>query len=210
MKKKFILFDFDGVIADSFRPAFDVHKTIRPHMDEEDFRGRFDGNVNDWAASQQNPAEVTQQDDNFVAEYLKIFGTKVQIFAGMENVIVKLAGDYTLVIISSTRTSVIEEFLAKHNLSKYFINVLGNDVHASKVEKMRMVFEKYKISADDCVFVTDTLGDLNEAAEVNVGAIAVTWGFHGSERLLKAKSFRLVEKPGDLIVAVSDYFKTIK
>ena len=48
MKTRYILFDFDGVIADSYAPAFEVQKMICPHLTEEVYRKRFEGNINDW------------------------------------------------------------------------------------------------------------------------------------------------------------------
>ena len=48
----------------------------------------------------------------------------------------------------------------------------------SKVEKFKMVEEKYGVAAADMVFVTDTLGDLREADTAGVPTVAVTWGAH--------------------------------
>jgi beta-phosphoglucomutase-like phosphatase (HAD superfamily) len=44
---KIVLFDFDGVIVDSFKPAFEVQKMIRPgiNFSEDDYRKFFEGNV---------------------------------------------------------------------------------------------------------------------------------------------------------------------
>lgn len=85
---------------------------------------------------------------------------------------------------------------------------MGNDIHTSKVKKMKMVFKKYDITPDDCVFITDTLGDMHEAARAGVGAIGITWGFHTSATLFRGKPFKLVEKPDDLLTAVPEYFTT--
>jgi len=45
-KDKFILFDFDGVIADSFSAAFAVNKKVFPSITEQEYRDRFLGNIN--------------------------------------------------------------------------------------------------------------------------------------------------------------------
>lgn len=47
MKKPFILFDFDGVIADSFKLSFEIAKMICPHITEDIYQKRFEGNIND-------------------------------------------------------------------------------------------------------------------------------------------------------------------
>ena len=55
-----------------------------------------------------------------------------------------------------------------------------------------MLFEKYDLKPDDCVFITDTLGDILEAKKVNVRSIAVTFGFHDQERLKRGEPLHLV------------------
>ncbi len=130
----------------------------------------------------------------------------VPVVLGMNEVIAQLATTYTLIVISSTLTAPIQKLLDRNDLGKYFVEILGNDVHTSKVEKIKMVFKKYDVGPKDCVFITDTLGDLHEAEHMAVGAVAVTWGFHTPETLQKGKSFKLVSTPQELIFAVEEYF----
>jgi len=206
MKNLFILFDFDGVIADSFRTAFEIQKMICPDLTENMYKKRFEGNINDWEEPVNVHTEECRHDIDFFTEYIPRMKNEVQIVSDIRDVIIDLEKNYTLIVISSTITSPIQEFLEKHDLASHFDQVMGNDVHKSKVEKMKMVFEKYGVGAKDCVFVTDTLGDMREAEKMGVGTIGVTWGFHTPETLLTGKPFRLIEKPNDLLSAVSDYF----
>lgn len=207
MKKLFILFDFDGVIADSFLPAFEVQKMICPELSEDSYRKRFEGNINDWEELVNMHTEKCRHDIDFFTEYIPRMKKEAQLVSGMKEVVVELERRYSLVVVSSTITSPIREFLETHDMEGHFIQIMGNDVHKSKVEKIKMVFEKYDVGPDDCVFITDTLGDMHEATRVGVGTIGVVWGFHTPETLLKGKPFRLVEKPSDILLVVSDYFK---
>ena len=163
MKKSFILFDFDGVIADSFRPAFEIQKMIYPHLTEDIYRKRFEGNINDWEEPINVHTEECRHDIDFFTEYIPRMKKEVQIVPGMKEVVFELEKSYTLVVISSTITSPIQEFLEGHDLANHFAQIMGNDVHKSKVKKMKMVFEKYGVAAKDCIFITDTLGDIHEA-----------------------------------------------
>ena len=210
MKKKFILFDFDGVIVDSFRPAFEIQKMICPHLTENIYRKRFEGNINDWEEPTNVHTEECRHNIDFFTKYIPRMKNEVQIVPGMKEVIIELEKNYTLVVISSTITSPIQEFLEGHDLANHFAQIMGNDVHTSKVEKMKMVFDKYGVVAKDCVFITDTLGDMREAEKMEVGTIGITWGFHTPETLQQGKLFRLVEKPNDLLTAAVDYFKVLK
>ena len=204
--KKFILFDFDGVIADSFAPAFEVNKVIHPRVTEDDYRKLFEGNINEREYATEKHTNECRHDIDFFKEYIPKMKERVTVVPEMEKVISKLAESYTLIIVSSTITSPIQEFMGKYNLARYFNEIMGNDVHTSKVEKIKMIFSKYKISPEKCVFITDTLGDMREAQKTKVGTIGVSWGFHKIETLLFGKPFRIANKPSDLLVAISDYF----
>lgn len=209
METRFILFDFDGVIADSFRSAFDVQKTICPHLSEDDYRLAFEGNVNDWKEPTSVHTEECRDDIDFFAEYIPKMEKEVGVFSGMEEVVRELEKNYTMVVVSSTITNPIKEFLEKHNLAAHFAEIMGNDVHTNKVEKIKMVFEKYEVGASDCVFITDTLGDMREAEKAGVGSIGVTWGFQKAETLHKGKPFLLVDEPTKLPDVVKRYFESI-
>jgi phosphoglycolate phosphatase len=75
---------------------------------------------------------------------------------------------------------------------------MGNDVHKSKIEKIKMVFAKYNIGPENCVFVIDTLGDIKEATETGVKSLAVSWGFHNRETLLLGNPYKIIDRPEDL------------
>lgn len=207
MEKKFILFDFDGVIADSFKPAFEVQKLVCPHVTEDIYRKRFEGNINDWEEPINVHTDECRHDIDFFTEYIPRMKKEAKLVPGIKDIITQLEKSYKMVVISSTITSPIKEFLDEHDLADHFTEIMGNDVHKSKVEKIKMVFEKYALEAKDCVFITDTLGDMREAEKMKVGAIGVTWGFHAPVTLLKGKPFRLVDKPKDILTSVEDYFK---
>jgi len=204
MTKKNILFDFDGVIVDSFAACFEVSRAIHPILTEETYRKRFEGNIN-HAFTDQEHDDRCRHDINFFDE-LRPRLAQAPVFEGMLDVIDELHKEYRLVIVSSTISAPIREYLEGHNIANHFDDILGNDIHTSKVEKIKMVLQKYTLEAGDCVFVTDTLGDMREAAEVGVGAIAVSWGFQRHATLEQGKPFRVVDAPADLLKAVSAYF----
>jgi len=51
MNDKYILFDFDGVIVDSWAPAFEVNKLMCPNITEAEYKKAFYGNIKDWDKS---------------------------------------------------------------------------------------------------------------------------------------------------------------
>jgi phosphoglycolate phosphatase len=207
MKDKYILFDFDGVIIDSFACAYAVKKMICPNATESQYRKCFDGNINDdWHKGDIEHDETCRHGLDFSVEYSPLIEKDAPIFPGMREVIRKLARSYKLIIISSTLTAPIGAILNKFGIASFFTDVFGNDVNPSKVEKIKLVFSKYSIAAEQCVFVTDTLGDMLEASKTGVKAIGVAWGFQDKATLLRGKPFKIAKKPTDLAPIVFDHF----
>jgi len=207
MKNNYILFDFDGVIADSFSHAYAVNKMIYPGLTDEEYKKRFEGNINDWKKTGSEHKSESRHDVDFYTEYLPRLRSQVKIFPGMEKAIEDLSRQYSLIVVSSELTAPIQELLEKYKLAHFFTEIMGNDVHTSKIEKIRMVFFKYDTGSKGCIFVTDTLGDIREATHMGVSTIGVSWGFHNHETLMKGKPFRVVDSPKELSDSISEYFK---
>ena len=87
---------------------------------------------------------------------------------------------------------------------------MGSDVHKIKLEKIRMIFEKHGINSDDCVFVTDTLGDLREAKNAGLNCLAVTYGFHSKGTLKKGNPAGFIKTPEDIPIEIENYWKKYK
>jgi len=193
MKKSFILFDFDGVIADSFQLAFEVQKMVCPHLTEDIYRKRLEGNINDW----ENPINIhtkeCRHDIDFFTEYIPRMKNEVQIVPEMKEIITELEKNYTLIVVSSTITSPIQEFLEKHDLASHFTQIMGNDIHKSKVEKIKMVFEKHDISSNNCVFITDTLGDMVKLRTQALEQLVLLGASRSRKLYLRASLFGLLK-----------------
>lgn len=196
-KRKVVIFDFDGVIADSLMSAYSTWKEAGATITLDEYRARFDGNIN----HSFKPAPIDFH------EHYQHKVKNLNIFPGMAKVIVELASEYILVIVSSTITDFIETVLKNNNIRSQFDAILGNDVATSKVEKFKMVFEKYDATASNCVLITDTSGDMREASLVNLRTIGVTWGYQKSETLFKMNPAALVNKPSEIIPAANRLLK---
>ena len=197
---RIIFFDFDGVIADTFAACFTVSKMIHPRLTPEEYRKRFYGNVNETAVGEWFREEYHPEIDFFTE--LKPRLLKCELFPGMREVIEYFSRRRPLIIISSTHSDLIREFLHVNALDHCFGSILGNEVHASKVRKMEMAFAQYGALPDECCFVTDTLGDIKEAHRLGVRAIGVTWGFQAKEILERGAPSVIVDVPYELRAAL--------
>jgi phosphoglycolate phosphatase len=197
---KFILFDFDGVIIDSFESAFKIEKMLRKNDEftKDHFRKNFEGNFFEEREKMQKVDYTPQQ---FYEAYQPIF-IELQPVPHISEALQVLSESYPLIIISSAVTDNIHSWLEKNGLASYFVDILGADVHRSKVEKFKSVFESHHVASSDCVFITDTLGDIREADQLHIRTIAVTYGCHPKETLEKGKPFTFVDSPIELVDAV--------
>ncbi|NUM25862.1 MAG: HAD family hydrolase [Candidatus Buchananbacteria bacterium] len=208
--KKVILFDFDGVIVDSFEAAYSIVEELELGFDRDYYRKMFLGNIYDSVDDHHKDSnnKVTDQDEWFNLYTKKLL--TLPVIPGMVEALTALGQRYALVVVSSSITSPIHSYLELHNIHHLFDKVYGADVHRSKVEKMNMVLTEYGVTGPDCLFVTDTVGDLREAAKANIAAVAVTWGFHPKEYFADQVYQTMVEHPDDLVLAIDRYFKPQK
>jgi phosphoglycolate phosphatase len=198
-KEKIIIFDFDGVIADSFEIAFAVNKIFRPTITRESYRKLFDGNIYD--ALLQWPAE---KEIDFFAEYGERFKA-LGINSTVTSIIKELSGNFRLFINSGTADAVIYEYLKRHGTLDYFVEILGCDVETNKVKKFNTIFKKYKVLPDESIFITDTAGDIKEAQEAKINFIVgILGGYQSRESLEKAQPNAIAEDFNDFFDIVQE------
>ncbi|MCP6719759.1 MAG: HAD family hydrolase [Patescibacteria group bacterium] len=203
-QKRVLLFDFDGVIVDTFDLCLGINRKLgSSSLSADDYRKRFEGNI--YKHFEKQNIDIEQTDNAFFKHYNPEL-LQFNPVEGIQEVIKELRKRYTLVIISSTINSPIQAHLEKYNLAQYFDKIFGSDVHRSKIEKIKMVFEQYNVQPKNCIFITDTLGDMREAEATGVRAIGVTWGYHSLETLQRGNPVAIVHKPENIVSAVNEYF----
>lgn len=201
--QKFVLFDFDGVIADSFEISFEVAQMMHPHLTEDQYKRMWDGSI--FGKEKEFACTPECRDQDFYTEYSPR-SEKVSLIDGAAEFVRDLASRYTLVVISSSITIDVMKIAERTGIDRYFSDVMGKDVHTSKIEKINTILDRYEARTDDCVFVTDTLGDMLEAQKAGVDAIGVAWGYQYRSSLERGKPFRIVDEPQELCRAVDEYF----
>jgi HAD superfamily hydrolase (TIGR01549 family) len=199
--KRMVIFDFDGVIADSFWLAHKTTKKKFPNITVQDHLDGFEGNIVQW---ENTVSHLEKADIDYEAEIEKEM--HLVDFFEVEEAIVEISKKYRLAIVSSARTAMIRAYLEREGLLGYFEDILGWDVHESKHHKINGLIEKYSLTPNDCIMVTDTSGDVREAQMAGVDSIVVSWGYHDMARLKKVPYFKMVHKPEELVPTIEEYF----
>ncbi|MFA7314948.1 MAG: HAD hydrolase-like protein [Candidatus Magasanikbacteria bacterium] len=196
---KAIIFDFDGVLGDTYAMNLEVCKIFKPHITDESFRDLHNGNV-----YKTQDLSFDKNEEIFHASEMKKRFEEKHLFPFKKD-IEKLSKDYKLFVVSSTSEENLENYLRCGNLLSHFVAVLGKNTDRSKVVKFKMIFEKYNLLSEECLFFTDTLGDLREAEEVNLPAVGVTWGYHDSDTLQKGKTLRIISEFDEIVSTIEEF-----
>jgi phosphoglycolate phosphatase len=197
---KLILFDFDGVLADTLLLSYLISKEMDDKLSLDEYKSFFHGNIYEAIKSGRGR-------DSYRSDYYEQYQARtreLKVPEALKNTLKDLSLKYALFIVSSTPASLIKEILDRDGVSSYFTDIFGREIHTSKVVKIKMLLEKYKIAPEEAVYITDTVGDIMEARECGVKSIAVTWGFHDEKTLQKAKPEKIINNPGDLIKSIEE------
>lgn len=198
------MFDFDGVIVDTLEYQYGLNQPLNPHLTYDLYKDMSNGNF--WDSFQGDKAIVVLNPHPF---YREEYHAKVRDFdtpVPIQEAIKKFSLEYHLAVVSSGSEDSIKHFLEKDDLLKYFSDILGYQTSKSKVVKIKGLLEKYTLSVQDAVFVTDTLGDVREGSEAGVRSVGVTWGLHDRERLEMGNPAIVIDNAEDLEQAVEDIF----
>ncbi|MEK7648274.1 MAG: HAD family hydrolase [Patescibacteria group bacterium] len=202
MQQRVIFFDFDGVISDSFAAAYAANRALCPHLSEEEYRQRFDGNINQFRAVASQHGEACRTDVSFWDVYTPLI-RQAQAFPGMVEVVRKLAQEHRIVVVTSSLNHLVQEAAQKFGIAECITEILGTDVHESKYVKITEALKAHDVSAQSCVMVTDTYGDIHEAQRASVRSVGVTWGYQDREALARGERVVIVDTPAELLVTLT-------
>ncbi len=186
---KGVIFDFDGVIYNTFEMVYELHKKVfNKDLTREELKSFFDGNY------LSNAEKKYSNKDRKEFRKLEFEETqKLKVDKIVRENLLKLSKTYKLFIISSNSEYNLKIFLENNNM-EFFQEVLGEESWKKKEEKFNRIFKNYWFDPEELVFVTDTLWDLTEAEKIWIPAIACSFGYHEKERLTNWTYYEIVDK----------------
>lgn len=211
MNTPLLLFDFDGVIADSLDLIFDIYNRIHnkyglPRAKSlEDIRVLFNKNV--YEALLERGIEKEKMRPFFTDLQMTTLNEehKMKPYPGVIDEIKKLAARHPkMAIISSNHSKVIHSFLKKYGIDDLFEIVFGGEEKTSKVEKIHHVMDELNADPENTYYIGDTSGDVLEGKKAGVKTVAVCWGYHSKEQLLSANPDFLLENVNQLSTYLDD------
>ncbi len=187
---KCIVFDFDGVLADSFDCLYSLNKRalvlVGIDLPIDKYRGFFNSNFHSALKSYIKEPASYEKVLKFRKRNFKAYYSKADLFPEVPLLIKNLATENHLAIASSTKSVFINPLLRRHRLKRYFKKVIGT-LDYSKEAVLKEIISATKIKPNQTLMVTDTTGDIQIAKKMGLGTIAVTWGYQPLDLLKKAK-----------------------
>lgn len=194
---KLLMFDFDGVIADSWSGQIPVFvETLQAHGLHDRatpavYRDLLDSNWFEGLTKVGLPPHIIAEMDEAWSALTP------ELFPGMPEVIARLAETHVVLVITSGATDGVRRVLETHGVTGV-TDVLGGDVEPSKIRKIRSARERYGESLE-AWYVCDTVGDVAEARAAGAAVVGTAWGWHGEERLLSSRPDWIARQPRDLL-----------
>lgn len=201
MPSRVILFDFDGVIADSLAAYFPVFSEscrdlgFNGPATLEAFLDVFDTNAVKGLLRAGVPILKLRRLGKSLGPRVAELNRHVSPFPGMPELVNRLSARFPVYVVTSNVTAATEEFLARHGMHDVR-GVVGADQEASKVKKIRRIHRSHR--GLEPWYIGDTRGDMIEGRAARAITVAVTWGWHKRVRLESGHPDHVVEHVDEL------------
>ncbi|MBS3070310.1 HAD family hydrolase [Candidatus Micrarchaeota archaeon] len=210
-RKKLIVFDFDGVIIDSFaehKRRYDyVYRTFGRRNPAKTLKEWKKWHDSAWELNFTRVGIEGKQINVALERYWNGFAyAKSKPFKGIELVLRAISRKYALAIISNTKGSAVSKALSKFNLRKFFAVIQGGSHESGKAVRLAAVLEKCKARAADAVIIGDTPADIRAGKALGVKTLAVSYGWSTKERINAEKPDATARTPGGIPKAVEKLF----
>lgn len=199
---KLVIFDFDGVIADTIHLAI---KTANSMLDGEGCSKRTS-----IKELREKGLKGLTEDIKLpvykVAFYIRkshgVFSREaasVKIFPGMKETLAKMKKSCKLAIVTSNSKENVELILKNNGMGHFFEFVMAGVDFFGKAHKMKKALDIAGVRKEEAVCVGDEVRDVEAARKAGLKMIAVSWGFNSKKLLEKKKPDYVAESPDELL-----------
>lgn len=216
MENKIVVFDMDGVLIDSIELMNQLTQTRYPGATLKESRDLFLGNIHEEIEKlhQKYGSLGEEEGKKVLEEYTKNKVEGVELYRDVQDLLNSLTQQgCKLSINSSAKSENALPILDRHSITEFFDSIYTKDDSKSKVEKFKLIAKHYDVEPSEFLFVTDAVGDVIEALELNINTIAVTYGIHPREYFIATdypNIVSIVDSIEELQLAITEYFANKK
>ena len=203
----FLIFDFDGTIADTLDAIVRITNRIAPeygYSPTTPEKLRYYQSLSTQEMLRQS--EITLFRLPFLLRRVRHeMGAELDTVAIAPNLKPTLreltAKGHHLMIMSSNSRRNIHYFLKKHAIEDVFETVQGGVGLLSKSRVLKRIVQRGGIDFSQVIYVGDETRDVDASNQVGILVAAVTWGFSSREALAAQEPSFLIDHPRQLIGA---------
>ncbi len=184
-KVKSIIFDWSGTLSDDINVVYlatmHVFRSVGlAEIELEEFKREVDYPFMKFY-HKYDPTLTKEQLDPFFTEAIHRVG-EPNIFPGAREVVTNLhAQGVEMVVLSGVPQSKIVIEAEAYGLHGCFKEINGSVY--DKTKEIFSVLERNNLSAEHTLYVGDMVHDIESAQHASVKSVAITWGYHGRDRL---------------------------
>jgi phosphoglycolate phosphatase len=207
-KDIYLIFDFDGTIADSLP---DMIQVLNELSGEYGYK-KIDNTVLDVFKNKGTreflkaleipfyklPLVITRVREKLAG---RIAGMKS--FDGLVNVLRELyRKQVRMGIVSSNSESNVRQFLKNNDMDLFDFVYAGSSLFG-KDKVLRKLLQDKNLTSDDAIYIGDETRDIEAAKRCGVNMLSVTWGLNNSKVLANKNPDWIAEKPADILNYIS-------
>jgi phosphoglycolate phosphatase len=210
--KDYIVFDFDGTIADTLELGLAVYNRIAPEYDCKPVR---DGERELFRT--KKPQELLR---TYGISKLKLLTLTLRIRKEMSRHIPEMklydnmgkalreirAAGYGMGILTSNSVENVRKFLEINNMTALFDFIYSGRSFLGKDRVIRKMIIREQLPAGRIVYVGDETRDIEASRAAGIPVIAVSWGLNRRELLASLSPDQIADIPQELPASVSRVF----
>jgi len=203
--KSHLIFDFDGTLVDSFASIIRVFNQLaskhhlRP-IELEDISMLKNTDSRTLLRFYKIPIYKIPILAYEAAERIRQILPALQPFSGIPHTIAQLhTAGYQLSIVSSNSEDNVKAWLEHHHLNQYFQYIQHARHYYGKATTLRQILKLTACKKEKICYIGDETRDIEAAKKTGIDCLAVTWGFHSEECLIKYQPQYLVYHPLEIL-----------
>lgn len=208
----YIIFDFDGTIADTYELASEIYNRIAP----------------EYNCRPAGPDDHELLRTKTTQELLKIYGVsrlkllalllrvrkelskhipEIKLVSGMDTALPEIRNSgYKMGILTSNSANNVSKFMDINNLSGLFDFIYSGKSLMGKEKVIRRLLIHEKISADRVIYVGDETRDIEASKQAGIPVISVSWGLNRRDVLAAMSPDQIADEPRELIGCIHNIF----
>ncbi len=210
---RFVIFDFDGTVADTRQGVFDsiayALTSYGYEVPDENVLNSFLGPPL-HASFKKTTSCTDEMAEKLTAKYRELYTDnamyRLSLFDGMENVLKEMKSHGIKMAIASSKPEKFFAKLLKHlNIDGYFDAVCGaslGDIHNTKQEIIARAMKELSADKEATLMVGDRVFDIDGAKANGIKSVGVVFGFDYTEELENAGADVIVKKSDELLKEV--------